>query len=185
VGVMPVGVYGNHRTPGGIARNALLGDRWNRDHSDAECQRSEAHREFETHGFAFYLVLFFVGSRNIYGSCRGSSNPMCIWFRFTDAAATRAGGDADLATSAAGFCHSERYCKTWLRCGPTLGVSTPALSVFRSGRIGNYRTQMRGPKARHSASFKRSFPERYQTADRFFNALWPSRLASSHELNCS
>ena len=51
VGVMPVGVYGNHSTLGGIARNALLGAGRDRGKSDAKSKRSEADREFETHSF--------------------------------------------------------------------------------------------------------------------------------------
>lgn len=52
VRMMPVGVYRNHCTPGGIARHALLSYGWNRGQSGAGKQRSEAYREFETHGFS-------------------------------------------------------------------------------------------------------------------------------------
>jgi hypothetical protein len=62
--MMPIGMDRDHGTPGRIARNALLSAGRNRGQSGTKSERSEAHRECETHGFSFSLILF-VYSRNI------------------------------------------------------------------------------------------------------------------------
>jgi hypothetical protein len=81
--MMPVGMYGNHCAPGGIARNALLGDGWHRGQSDAESQRGKTYGEFETHVLLslFICCLSLCLQLRQVAAAVGTSSHTRNWFR--------------------------------------------------------------------------------------------------------